>query len=239
MTANVLLDPEGVFGTDLFPHSVNWNQRNDALRRYKQNASTTDGLFFSSSRGRYLDPELLARSMGISHLLSFSVAYGMMTDHLPIFEYILRDKAARGQHIKAVLLLLDLDFFGKQPWTNSNINSFLPPELTDEPPVRYWWRYLTAFQFRLWRDVVRSELASRRAKSVMNTINPVGLAEAAENPDNSGGTTIPAVEIAPESLDALHRRVSVAPGIQFGQICKTSFPSLSVSFHFAATTAFS
>src|SRR5882762_10904925 len=48
--------------------------------------------------------------MGVTHLLSQAVAYGMLIDHLPIFEYILRTKAARGQRIKAVLLLIDLDF---------------------------------------------------------------------------------------------------------------------------------
>ena len=203
MAANILLDPEGVFGTDLFPHSVNWNERNDSLRRYKQTSSATDGLLFSSSRGIYLDTDLLARNTGVAHLLSLSVSYGLMTDHLPIFEYILRDKAARGQRIKAVLLLLDLDFFGKQPWTNSNINSFLSPELTGEPPVRYWWRYLTAFQFRLWRDVVRTELADpRQSKSVEDVVNPVGRAEAAENIQKEG-TPIPAVGVKPGALDAL------------------------------------
>jgi hypothetical protein len=203
MVANVLLDPERVFGTGLFPRSVNWNERNDSLQRYKQNSSATDGLLFSSSRGNYLDPDLLARNMGVTHLLSLSVSYGLLTDHLPIFEYILRDKAARGQRIKAVVLLLDLDFFGKPPWTNSNINSFLSPELTGEAPVRYWWRYLTAFQFRLWRDVVRTEIASRQTKSVENAINLVGQAEAAENTGRDERTIIPAVGTKPEALDAL------------------------------------
>jgi hypothetical protein len=203
MAANVLLDPEGVFGTDLFPHSVNWNERNDSLRRYKQNSSATDGLLFSSSRGSYLDPDLLARNMGVTHLLSLSVSYGLLTDHLPIFEYILRDKAARGQRIKAVVLLLDLDFFGKPPWTNSNINSFLSPELTGEAPLRYWWRYLTAFQFRLWRDVVRAELAFRREKSVTSAVNPVGSAEAVERVDKVGSTPSPAAGVRPGALDAL------------------------------------
>ena len=95
IAANVLLDPEGVFGTNLFPHSLNWNERNDSLLRYKQNASSTDGLLFSSSRGTYLDPELLSRNMSVTHLLSLSVSYGMLADYLPIFEYILRDKAVR------------------------------------------------------------------------------------------------------------------------------------------------
>ena len=203
MAANVLLDPEGVFGTNLFPHSVNWNERNDSLRRYKEDSSATDGLLFSSSRGSYFDSNLLAKNMGVAHLLSLTVSYGLMSDHLPIFEYILRDKAARGQHIKAIVLLIDLDFFGKQPWTNSNINSFLPPELTGESPARYWWRYLTAFQFRLWRDVVRAALASRREKSVTSAANPVSPAEAAERADNVGSTPVPAPGVRPEALDAL------------------------------------
>jgi hypothetical protein len=235
MAANVLLDPESVFGTDLFPHSVNWNERNDALRRYKQTSSATDGLLFSSSRGIYLDTDLLARNTGVAHLLSLSVSYGLMTDQLPIFEDILRDKAARGQRVKAVLLLLDLDFFGKQPWTNSNINSFLSPELTGEPPVRYWWRYLTAFQFRLWRDVVRAELADpRRSKSVEDVVNPVGRAEARKYPKEGHRFRCRRKSGA---LTRLHCRVSVVSGIHC-QILKTRFRSLSVSFRFAETTAF-
>ena len=39
----------------------------------------------------------------------------MITDHLPALEYVLRDKAARGEKIKAALLLIDVDSFGKLP----------------------------------------------------------------------------------------------------------------------------
>lgn len=159
IAANVLFDPEYVFRTDLFPKTVNWNERAAKLRQYRKEAPEVDGLLFSSSRGNLLDSTQLAKAMGVSHLLSLSVSYGMITDHLPIFEYIVRDKAMRGEHLRSVTLLLDPDFFGKKPWTNSNINSFLPPELSRESPVRYWWRYLTVFQYRLWRDVFRSGTA--------------------------------------------------------------------------------
>ena len=82
---------------------------------------------------------------------------GMMTDHLPALQYVLRDKAARGETIKAVLLLIDIDFFGKPPLTNVNIDSFLPPELSGDHPARFWWRYLTVFQFRMWRGIIAHE----------------------------------------------------------------------------------
>lgn len=188
IAANVLFDPEYVFGTNLFPKTVNWNERAAKLKQYRKEAPEVDGLLFSSSRGNLLDNTLLARTMGVSHLLSLSVSYGMITDHLPIFEYIVRDKATRGEHLKSIALLLDPDFFGKKPWTNSNINSFLPPELSGESPFRYWWRYLTVFQYRLWRDVFRAGTApSLRAKK------PQGSQPLMSEPVLSARAPLPAI----------------------------------------------
>lgn len=110
VAANVVFDPEFVFGTRLFPKTLNWNERVGKLEAYRHDAPAVDALLFSSSRGNLLDRNLLAKDMGASHLLSMSVSFGMITDHLPILEYILRDKAARGQKIKSVVLLLDPDF---------------------------------------------------------------------------------------------------------------------------------
>ncbi len=170
--ANVVIDPERVFGLGVFPPTPNANERNRKLEIYKGTTDNIDALMFSSSRGNFFDFGTLPQKMGASNLMSLSVSYGMITDHLPIMQYILRDKAARGQRIKSVLLLLDADFFGKPPWTNSNINSFLPPELSGEPPQRYWWRYLTVFQFRLWRDVIRHARATPPAPAPMPAAAP-------------------------------------------------------------------
>lgn len=180
--ANLVIDPEEVFGTKLFPPTPDRNERLEKLRLYDRGGHRADGLLFASSRGNLLDQATLAKRMGVRSLFSLAVSYGMITDHLPMLDYILRDKAARGERIEAVLLLLDADFFGKPPWTQSNINSFLPPKLSDEPAARYWWRYLTAFQFRLWRDVVRQTanraLAAPRAETPM----PTTVGQAGEPP---------------------------------------------------------
>lgn len=230
IAANVLFDPELVFGTNLFPQNINWNERVSKLKNYQRETPDVDALLFSSSRGNLLDRNLLAKDMGASHLLSLSVSFGMITDHLPIFEYILRDKAARGQHLKAVMLLLDPDFFGKPPWTNSNINSFLPPELSGESPVRYWWRYLTVFQYRLWRDVWRSSRAQAKP------VNP------AERPDGNAVATeaIPAAARAPiPTIAEDYRRGwnSVRPDLErqlealrrFVQLCRDNNVKLTVA----------
>jgi hypothetical protein len=155
MAANIVLDPEYVFRTNIFPRDPNRNERIESLRRYQASAEQTDALLFSSSRGSFFDLEQLRLKMGANHVASFAVSFGLITDHLPALEYVLKDKQARGQKLKAVFLLLDLDFFGKTPWTNNNLNSLLPPELDGGSSVAFWWRHLTAFQYKSWREVIR------------------------------------------------------------------------------------
>lgn len=153
MAVNVSLDPQYVFGTPLTRHDENANYRYYRVREYQAQRERADGALFASSRGKAFDPDLLARKMGAASVAKFDVTGGMITDHLPALEYVLRDKAARGEKLRAVLLLLDVDSFGKLPGTNINIDSFLPPELSGEHPARFWWRYLTVFQFRMWRGI--------------------------------------------------------------------------------------
>lgn len=174
VVANVVLDPQQVFETGLFPPTNNINQRNRKLLAYKQNARATDGVLFASSRGNFFDERALSRKMGITAPLNASVPYGMISDHLPLLDHILRDKSAHGERIKAVLLMLDADFFGKPPWTGVNVDAFLPPELSGESAARYRWRYLTAVQFRLWRDVIRAdrEPAVPAARVAMPPVEP-------------------------------------------------------------------
>jgi hypothetical protein len=154
MAVNFALDPQYVFGTPLTRLDDNANYRYHRVRQYQAQRERVDGLLFASSRGRAFDADLVAQKLGANAVAKFDVTAGMITDHLPALEYILRDKAARGEKVRAALLLIDVDTFGKLPATNVNIDSFLPPELSGEHPVRFWWRYLTVFQFRMWRGIV-------------------------------------------------------------------------------------
>src|ERR1700744_1059487 len=177
--ANVVLDPQAVFGTGLFSRLMNINERNHRMKQYQEQADSIDGVLFSSSRGNLLDPKLLAKDMDLSHFFSASMSYGMVSDFLPILEYMMRDKTKRAIKLKHVFMLLDVDFFGRPPWTNSNINSFLPPEISDESAARYWWRYLTAFQPRLWRDVIREDRRqseTAKAAAIAKAAAPTGSA---------------------------------------------------------------
>ena len=162
IVANVAIDPEAVFGTHPDAPRVNANSRYTRFIAYRDGNARPDGALFASSRGTGFDPGALARAMGVNAVANFSVNYGMVTDHLPVLEYLIREKAARGERLKSVLLMVDVDHFGKAAWTNSNLDGFLPPEVSGEHPARFWWRYLTAFQFRVWRTTIGGE-SGRRA----------------------------------------------------------------------------
>ena len=154
MALNFALDPQYVFGTPLTRIDENANYRFHRVRQYQAQRERVDGLLFASSRGKAFDADLVARKIGAGLVAKFDVTAGMITDHLPALEYVLRDKAARGEKVRAAILLLDIDTFGKLPATNVNIDSFLPPELSREHPARFWWRYLTVFQLRMWRGII-------------------------------------------------------------------------------------
>jgi hypothetical protein len=161
--ANIVIDPQGVFATGVFPNLPNPNMRYLRFLAYQQAVSEVDGLLFASSRGSAFDQDLLAARMGVRRVANFSVPFGLLSDHLPFLEYVLRDKARRGERIKAVLVVIDVDHFGKAPWTNVNIDSFLPPSVSGEGAAYFWWRYLTAFQYRNWRISIARRLDQRAA----------------------------------------------------------------------------
>jgi hypothetical protein len=172
--ANVVIDPQGVFSTGVFPQ-LNPNTRYRRFLAYRRAAADVDGLLFASSRGRAFDLVLLARRMGVREVADFSVPFGLLTDHVAFLEYILRDKARRGERIKAVLLVIDADHFGKTPWTNANIDSFLPPPVSGETAAYFWWRYLTAFQYRTWQASIASKRGSDALSRAGGGAEPVAV----------------------------------------------------------------
>jgi hypothetical protein len=160
---NLIIDPQGMFGTGLLPRTINANERYERFVAYRAAADAYDGLLFGSSRASIMPLDELSRRMNGVKFAGFAVAGGMLSDHLPVLEFVLREKARPGQRLRAVLLLIDIDIFGTPPQTNQNIQMLLPPPLTGENPVRFWWRYLTAIQFRTWGSVIRE--ARKKSRS--------------------------------------------------------------------------
>ena len=204
MTANVAIDPEAVFGTHPNAPRINANSRYTRFVAYREMKERPEGVLFGSSRGNGFDLGSLARAMGVNAVANFAVNYGMVTDFLPTLEYLIREKAARGERLKAVLLMIDVDVFGKASWTNVNLDGFLPAEVSGEHPARFWWRYLTAFQFRVWTSTLRGG-AGRRASAKPKTVQAAMIPPLA----------LPGLRIVHTAAAEPPRRYDILPRPQF------------------------
>jgi len=238
MAANILVDPQDVFGTQLVRIHLNPNARYGAFRDYRAAPERYDAVLFASSRGNAFDRALLAEQLGVRSVANFSVPFGLLTDHLPALEFLLRDKAARGGRLAAVFLVLDADFFGKQPWTNLNIDSFLPPQVSGEGRFRFWWRYLTAFQLKHWQSDFNAERSARPAAQPAGGALRTGLAAAALVPIRPLGPMAsalkPVADTSSEETDAPEIRSDLAHQLEllarFVSLCRQHDVRLVIAF---------
>ena len=238
MAVNYALDPQYVFGTPLTRDDDNANYRYHRVQQYQAQRERVDALLFASSRGKTFDPALTAQKMGTSAVLKFDVTAGMITDHLPALEYVLRDKAARGEKVRAALLLIDVDIFGKLPSTNVNIDGFLPPELSGEHPARFWWRYLTVFQFRMWRGIIAYRMrGADRAGIELPRIDPRHVTTAGFRPPASINPAERVQNVATAEIPEARLLVATRPNLaahlamvaRFAALCRDNGIALTVA----------
>jgi hypothetical protein len=160
--ANLIIDPQAVFGTGLFGRAPNANDRYERLKAYKADPTRFDSLLFGSSRSFVFPLDEVSRRMD-ARFATFAVVGGMLTDHLPTLEYVLRDKVLRGERLRAVFLQLDIDALGNRPFTGQGLQYVLPPAISGEDRIRYWWKFLSAIQFKAWHSAVTGVSTHRQA----------------------------------------------------------------------------
>jgi hypothetical protein len=158
IATNLLIDPQYVFGTDFLPQSNNPNRYYRTVTAYQAAPQRYDGLFFASSRGQKIPLSDLSRRMNLD-FGDFHAPGGTLSDFLPIAEYVFADKAARGDRLRAVFVMLDVDAFGLPPVTNTTLSAILPPPVGGITPVRFWWKFLTTVQFVSWHSAIRDAVS--------------------------------------------------------------------------------
>lgn len=149
VAANLIVDPQQIFGTGVLGRPLNPNDRYQKFLSYEAQANSYDGLYFASSRG-VVPLDELSRLMEGVRFANFSIVGGQIVDYLAILDYVIREKVAKRSYLSAVFVQLDIDSFGDRPIANRALQYYWPPELTGESPARFEWRYLTAIQFSTW-----------------------------------------------------------------------------------------
>jgi hypothetical protein len=160
--ANLIIDPQAVFGTGLFGRAPNANDRYERLQAYRADPGRFDSLLFGSSRSFVFPLDEVSRRMD-ARFATFAVVGGTLSDHVPTLEYVLRDKILRGERLRAVFLQLDIDGLGNRPFTNQGLQYVLPPEISGEDRIHYWWKFLTAIQFKAWHSAITGISMHRQA----------------------------------------------------------------------------
>jgi hypothetical protein len=197
--ANLVIDPQNVFGTGLLPRSPNANDRYEKLLAYQEAPQRYDALFFGSSRANVMPLDELSRSMGGVSFASFAVVGGMVIDHLAALEFIIREKTKRGERLRAVFVLIDVDAMGRRPYTNETNQFLMPPVLSGEQPARFWWKNLVTIQFKAWGSALRagrrSEAGAQGGSSAARMLQDIRSAAvlAAANAQPLPGTAPPVV----------------------------------------------
>jgi hypothetical protein len=233
VTVNVAVDPQGMFGTDLLGPPVNANTRYQRFVEYQATPDAYGGLLFGSSRALDLPIDDLQRRERARYA-NFAVQFGLITDYLPVLEYLLHEKADNPQRLRAIFLLLDPDAFGAEPKTNRYLQTMLAPAVTGEQPLRFWWRYLTAIQVGTWRGEVAHAWSRTR-------VDAGRTAAAAPGPAAQEKTSAQTAALAaePESwgLAPLSPRITARPDYarqlrllrQFVELCRRNGVALHVA----------
>jgi hypothetical protein len=204
---NLVIDPQGVFGTGLFGGTRNVNDRYASVVAYQANPDRYDGVLFGSSRALDVPLDEVSRRMNAVGFAKFAVVGGMLTDHVAALEYVVRDKAATARRLKAVFLLLDVDLMGQPPYTNRSNQFLMPPALSGENPSRFWWKNLAAIQFKVWRSAIADARAGKRSASPLE----IGLGADVQPVDTPAGARLRVTATAEfrRQLRLLERLVSL------------------------------
>jgi hypothetical protein len=178
---NLVLDPQKIYRGGNLDHSPSTNDRYLRFKEYEAHAESCDGLLFGSSRGYAIPLDILSRYCGGVQFASFAVYGGMVTDHAPVLEHVLREKSAGGLRLRTVFLLLDVEKLGDRPLTNQILQYTWPPAITGESPARFWWSNLTAIQPEAWKERLRrgEKVAQPTITSVAAPASFSGLASVA------------------------------------------------------------
>src|SRR4051812_37728115 len=161
VAANLIIDPQAGFGTGIFGVTPNANTRYLAFANYRATADHFDGLLFGSSRAAAIPSDELSRRVSGVNFARFVVNGGNVIDYLPILEFAVRDKARKGERLRAVFLMLDADNLGRRPLSQEAIQQLAPPGLSGQSAFTFWWANLTAIEFKSWRDTIRLGLHQR------------------------------------------------------------------------------
>lgn len=153
--ANLVLDPQGVFGTNLFPQTVSRNVRYKQFESYLKDRDLYDALVFGSSRSAAIQISELERLMPGTRVAHMGAPAGVPSEHVAVLERIIEDKASARQRLSTVLIFLDYDLMRARPLNQQGLSARPHPTVSGESRFQFFLQHVVAVQWDAWREVVR------------------------------------------------------------------------------------
>jgi len=101
---NILVDPTEVFGTDVFPHSFQINDRFRKTEHLLENRDKYSGFLMGSSRMGYIDPSLFSSKLNRGEAYNLNLSSANVWDYLEMTRFLLKE----GFDIELLVVQMDI-----------------------------------------------------------------------------------------------------------------------------------
>ncbi len=165
ISVNLVLDPQGVFGTGLFPPAVPHNIRYKQFEHYLKHRDGYDTLVFGSSRSAAIETQEIERLLPGAKVAHMGAPAGIPSEYVAILERIIEDKARARRRLSTILIFLDYDLMRARPLHQQGLSARPHPAVSGESRFQFFLQHAVAVQWHAWRDVVRPKRRPRFAGS--------------------------------------------------------------------------
>ena len=138
---NYVVDPFGIFQSNILKNKMQMNERFVKIDYIDKNHQKYNSYLFGSSRIGVMEPEVIEQYIPKSKFYNFTVSSANLHDYLSHLEYFIKQK----YEIKTLLLQLDIDDMNNYGQDNADYLSLLHPHVFDESLSFFYTRYLLGF----------------------------------------------------------------------------------------------
>jgi len=138
---NYVVDPFGIFGSNILKNKLQMNERFVKIEYIEKNHQKYNAYLFGSSRIGVVNPKLIEQYVPNSKFYNFTVSSANLYDYLMHLRYFVE----KNYELKTLYLQLDIDDMNNYGQESSDYLSQLHPHVTHDSTAFFYARYLLGF----------------------------------------------------------------------------------------------
>ena len=138
---NYVIDPFGVFKSNVFKHQLQMNERFVKVDYLQENHQNYNAYLFGSSRIGVIEPKVFEQYIPQSKFYNFTLSSANLYDYLNHLEYFVKEK----YEIKTLVLQLDIDNMAYYGHESDDYVTLLHPDVLNNSLTLFYAKYLLGF----------------------------------------------------------------------------------------------